>query len=31
MVFVEPSFIMGLDDEVEYVLHNVEIRSNCLF
>ena len=28
MVFVEHSFIMGLDDDV---LHNVEIRSNCLF
>lgn len=31
MVFVEHSFIMGLDDDVEYVLHNVKIRSNCLF
>ena len=31
MVFVEHSFIMGLDVDVEYVLHNVEKRSNCLF
>ena len=31
MVFVEHSFIMGLDDDVEHLLHNIEIRSNCLF